>query len=134
MHVETVEVSEKHGGIAEVGLRHDEHSADAREECRDEVAIDQTRAGFGIGGRDHDQHLIGVRDDDPFDLIGVVCGAPVAVAAATLLRSLLFGLAPGNPLVLISVGLAFVALGAAAGIIPALRAARIAPATALRTD
>jgi len=75
-----------------------------------------------------------VREGLVVTLIGVVCGAPAAVAAATLLRSLLFGLAPGNPVVLISVALAFVALGAAAGIIPALRAARIAPATALRTE
>jgi len=75
-----------------------------------------------------------VREGLVVTLIGVVCGAPVAVAAATLLRSLLFGLAPGNPVVLISVALAFVALGAAAGIMPALRAARIAPATALRTN
>lgn len=75
-----------------------------------------------------------VREGLTVTLIGVVCGAPAAVAAATLLRSLLFGLAPGNPVVLISVGLAFVALGAAAGIVPALRAARIAPAIALRAD
>jgi ABC-type antimicrobial peptide transport system permease subunit len=75
-----------------------------------------------------------VREGLLVTLLGVALGAPAAVAASTILRSLLYGLSPGDPMVLLLVGAAFIALGAAAGLIPALRAANIAPATALRQD
>jgi predicted permease len=75
-----------------------------------------------------------VREGLLVTLLGVTLGAPAAVAASRVLRSLLFGLSPGNPVVLLVVGTAFIALGAVAGLIPALRAANVAPAAALRQD
>ena len=65
-----------------------------------------------------------VREGLTVTVIGVVCRRPRRWPRPRSSRSLLFGIAPGSPRVLISVGLAFVALGAAAGFVPALRAAR----------
>jgi putative ABC transport system permease protein len=75
-----------------------------------------------------------VREGLLVTLLGVALGAPAAVAASTVLRSLLFGLSPGNPVVLLLVGAAFIALGAVAGLVPALRAANVPPAMALRQN
>jgi ABC-type antimicrobial peptide transport system permease subunit len=57
-----------------------------------------------------------------------------AAAASTLLRSMLFGLSPGDPVVLVSVGLTFVAVGALASYLPAWRASRVNPLVALRDE
>jgi ABC-type antimicrobial peptide transport system permease subunit len=65
---------------------------------------------------------------------GLAIGVVLAVGAATLARSLLYGLGPGDPatIVLASVGLAVVA--AAASLLPARRAATLDPVAALRED
>jgi ABC-type antimicrobial peptide transport system permease subunit len=65
---------------------------------------------------------------------GVVLGLPLAIAGARLLRSLLFGLTPSDPLALAlaAVGTCVVAL--AAGLIPARRATKIDPLVALRYE
>ncbi|MFN0110291.1 MAG: ADOP family duplicated permease [Blastocatellia bacterium] len=66
--------------------------------------------------------------------IGVVCGLGAALAAARWVRSLLFGLEPHDPL---TIGLAVMLLlivAVIAGYVPARRAARIDPLTALRHD
>jgi predicted permease len=64
--------------------------------------------------------------------IGIAAGLLLSLAATRALASLLFGVEPGDPGVLLATA-AVVAAGAlAAGSIPAARAARIAPATALQ--
>jgi predicted permease len=65
---------------------------------------------------------------------GLGAGALLAVLTATAARSMLFGLAPTNPLALIIAAAALATTGSAATIIPALRAARLHPTTALRQD
>jgi ABC-type antimicrobial peptide transport system permease subunit len=66
--------------------------------------------------------------------VGVAVGIPVAMMACRALAGLLFGIAPNNAPT-IAAGCVIV-LGAAAGaaLIPAARAARISPMTALRVD
>ncbi|MGE0551992.1 MAG: ADOP family duplicated permease [Gemmatimonadales bacterium] len=66
--------------------------------------------------------------------VGAVVGGAVAIVATRALRSLLFGVEPGNPVV---VGLAIAILLMAAfvaGLVPARRASRVDPMEALRAE
>jgi predicted permease len=66
--------------------------------------------------------------------LGVVIGVPLAVGLSQLIQNQLFGLAPHDPLTLISATLALAGISCLAGFIPALRASRIAPTQALRYE
>jgi len=66
--------------------------------------------------------------------LGVAIGIPAALAGSSVLRSMLFGISPTDPLVLTASVLFFLALGLAAGIVPARRAAGVDPAIALRNE
>jgi predicted permease len=63
---------------------------------------------------------------------GVVIGAAVGAWAATLVESLLFGLAPRDPATLLGAIALLVTVGAVAGWLPSARVARIDPARVLR--
>jgi len=65
---------------------------------------------------------------------GCVIGLVGAVAASGLLRSLLFGVSPFDPIVLSLAALGVLVLALAASAIPATRAASIDPMQALRGD
>jgi putative ABC transport system permease protein len=65
---------------------------------------------------------------------GVAVGLAAAVALSGLLRSLLFGVKPLDPLTLVGVSAVFLAVAGLASIIPAERAARTPPAVALRAE
>jgi predicted permease len=67
-------------------------------------------------------------------LFGAVAGLACAVEAMRAVRSLLFGLDGFDPSVLGGTVLLLVAVALAAGAVPAIRAARIQPITALRHD
>jgi predicted permease len=67
-------------------------------------------------------------------LLGVLAGAAMAIAGGRLIASLLYGVQPGDARVLISVSLGVVAIAVAAALIPAWRAARVDPLTALRAE
>jgi ABC-type antimicrobial peptide transport system permease subunit len=67
-------------------------------------------------------------------VLGFALGVPSAIASATLLRSILFRLQPGDPLTLLISVLAFVAVALFAVIVPLLKAARVDPATVLRHE
>jgi predicted permease len=66
--------------------------------------------------------------------IGIAAGLVCAVATATLIRSLLFGIAPWDVATLTVVALILVCSAAAASYIPARRAASIDPVEALRME
>jgi predicted permease len=66
--------------------------------------------------------------------IGVAIGLPAAVASGKLIGSLLYGLAPADPMALISATILMFAVSALAGIIPARRAMRVDPMVALRYE
>jgi predicted permease len=73
-----------------------------------------------------------VRDALLVALSGIAIGAPIGIAAATLLRATLFGVRPFDPMSLgASVGL-LVATVVVASYLPAWRAARVSPLEALR--
>jgi ABC-type antimicrobial peptide transport system permease subunit len=67
-------------------------------------------------------------------LIGCVVGLAGAVAASGLLRSLLFGVSPFDPLVLALAAVGVLLLAVAASTLPAFNAASIDPVQALRGE
>ena len=67
-------------------------------------------------------------------LIGVAAGGGTALALAGVMRGLLFGVAPRDPVTFGGVTLALVAVAVAASWIPAKRAAGLPPVEALRSE
>jgi putative ABC transport system permease protein len=65
-------------------------------------------------------------------VVGLVLGVGGAVIAARLIRGLLFGVTPYDPITLAAVAVTMAAVGIAACWLPALRAARIDPAITMR--
>lgn len=66
--------------------------------------------------------------------IGIIVGVPAALALGRLASSQLYGLAPHDPSTLALATTALLAVACFAGFIPALRASRIDPTTALRYE
>jgi putative ABC transport system permease protein len=66
--------------------------------------------------------------------IGVAAGIAIAFAASRLARSLLYGIAPHDPVSYVAGAAVLLLAAAAAGSIPAMRAARVDPVTALRSE
>jgi putative ABC transport system permease protein len=64
--------------------------------------------------------------------IGLGIGVIAALSLSRVMQGLLFGVAPHDPVTLVSVGLLMAAVGIGACLLPALRAARIDPAVAMR--
>ena len=67
-------------------------------------------------------------------LFGVVLGAACAVAAARLMRTLLFGTTPWDVPTLVSVGFVLASAALVASYLPARRAASVSPMDALRVE
>jgi putative ABC transport system permease protein len=67
-------------------------------------------------------------------LIGLVIGLGASLALMKGLRTILFGVEPGDPLTLVSVGGALMVVALVAVAVPAWRAMRIDPVTALRAQ
>jgi putative ABC transport system permease protein len=66
--------------------------------------------------------------------IGIAAGALCAVPATRLLRSLLFGVGPGDPATVAGMAILILLAGAAATFGPARRASRLNPIVALRDE
>jgi ABC-type antimicrobial peptide transport system permease subunit len=75
-----------------------------------------------------------LRDSTRSIAVGVVTGFAAAIAVSRLLRSELFGATPFDPAVFAATAIVLAAAGALATFIPARRAARIDPTTALREE
>jgi predicted permease len=75
-----------------------------------------------------------MRDSLAMVLAGVAAGVPMALWLSKLVKSLLFGVEPGDAAVLAAATLLLVAVAALAAYLPARRAARIEPTVALRYE
>jgi predicted permease len=67
-------------------------------------------------------------------LIGLVLGGALGFAVANLMRSLLFGVPAGDPATFVAIALLLVTVALVASAIPAIRAARIDPIRALKSE
>jgi putative ABC transport system permease protein len=67
-------------------------------------------------------------------LIGAAAGLAAALALSGLMKSLLFGIGPRDPLTFIAAPAVFVAVALLAAYVPARRAARVSPMEALRAE
>jgi len=75
-----------------------------------------------------------LRHDLGWMTAGLVLGMPLALAAARLIRGLLFAIDPSSPSVLVMSAVVMLAAGVIAGAGPAIRAAGVQPAISLRHD
>lgn len=75
-----------------------------------------------------------VREGLVLTALGVALGLPIAFAAARFLRTLMYGITEVDPATFAAVTVFFLVLGAAAGLLPARRAAGVDPVTALRAE
>ncbi|HEX6261033.1 MAG TPA: FtsX-like permease family protein, partial [Woeseiaceae bacterium] len=67
-------------------------------------------------------------------LPGIAVGVVAALALTRVMTSQLYGVSATDPVTFAAVTLALVAVGALASGVPALRAARVEPSTALRQE
>jgi ABC-type antimicrobial peptide transport system permease subunit len=65
---------------------------------------------------------------------GIAVGIPLSLWAGTFVSTLLFGLAPRDPLTLTFTALMLITVVSVAGYLPARRAALVDPARALKQD
>jgi ABC-type antimicrobial peptide transport system permease subunit len=75
-----------------------------------------------------------LRQSMTLSILGSIAGLAIAVGAAQLLRSFLFGVSPFDPITFCAVPVLMMLLALAAASIPALRAASIDPMRALRSE
>jgi ABC-type antimicrobial peptide transport system permease subunit len=85
-----------------------------------------------VGARGSDIVAMVLREGSRTMLLGLAAGAALALAGARLLGTLLYGVAPNDPVTYLVVAVALYGLGLAACALPARRAARVSPIEALQ--
>ena len=89
---------------------------------------------MALGAQRHQVLGMILRESLTVSVAGLLLGLPLAVAGARLLRSMLFGLGPGDPLAFAGAVLGLAAVVLAASWIPAHRATKVDPNVALRYE
>lgn len=75
-----------------------------------------------------------IREGVTLVLCGVAVGVPLSIGPARFLESLLFGITPFDWITLAGTAVAFLVVGLVGGLVPAIRASRVDPATVLRAE
>jgi putative ABC transport system permease protein len=75
-----------------------------------------------------------IRDGLAVSLGGVAIGLAAALAGTQLVKSLLFGVTPRDPMTMLATTTLLVAIAIVASVVPAIRAARVDPMVALRAE
>jgi predicted permease len=89
---------------------------------------------IAIGARPADAAWTVVRGVALFVFVGVAGGIAIALGLSSVVRRLLFGIQPNDPLTLAIAALTIWAIATLAALLPAAQAARIEPASTLRSD
>lgn len=89
---------------------------------------------LALGAARRDVVTVVMRQGMTMVAAGVVAGLAGALAITRVMRSLLFGVSPTDPLVFTAIVVLLAATAAAATYVPARRASRLDPLTMLRTD
>jgi putative ABC transport system permease protein len=89
---------------------------------------------IALGAMPRDVLLLVMRQGATLALAGIAVGSLAAIASTRWMRSMLFQVDPLDPLTFAVVGVALAAVAIGATWAPALRAARVSPVTAMRTD
>jgi ABC-type antimicrobial peptide transport system permease subunit len=87
---------------------------------------------MALGARPGDIRRLALGESLRLTVAGVIVGVPGALAAGRLVRGLLYGMSATDPWVLSAAAVLMVAVALLAGWLPAARAARIDPNSALR--
>ena len=87
-----------------------------------------------LGAEAADLRRLVVRDGMRIVVSGVVAGVAIALVASRLIQSLLFGVAASDPMTHAAVAAGLAAAGFCACALPAWRASRVDPASALRNE
>ena len=89
---------------------------------------------MALGARSRDVLWMMLREALFLVLAGTAVGIPAAIGAGRLISSLLFGVAPSDPVTISLATLLLVAVAVLAGYLPARRASRVDPMGALRYE
>jgi len=89
---------------------------------------------MALGAQRTDVMSMVLRETLVLVITGVALGVPAALVSAKILRSLLFGLTPTDPVTIGVMSLLMLGIAALAGYLPARRAARVDPMVALRHE
>ncbi len=89
---------------------------------------------MAIGAKRADVVKMILREAGVLTIAGLVIGAGLALGAAQAAKSLLYGLKPRDPLTLVMAVVTLTAVAALASFLPAYRASKLDPLTALRYE